>query len=172
LGKLALWPAADRETASDNDENDDAESASAPSARASAATADTYADSLSQSQSDEGGDQDRSDEVDDLMSQIKMSKSLYATYDLQVLIYQPGGLDDPSKVVKVVASDGKSGDQREFAYTNCKVIGNGSFGVVFQAKLVQGAAPGTDDQIAIKKVLQDKRFKVRPANPRAPLAQR
>lgn len=71
-----------------------------------------------------------------------------------------GGLDDPTKVVKVVASDGKSGDQREIAYTNCKVIGNGSFGVVFQAKLVQGAGPGTDDQIAIKKVLQDKRFKV------------
>jgi len=62
----------------------------------------------------------------------------------------------------VVASDGKTGDQREIAYTNCKVIGNGSFGVVFQAKMVQGAAPGADDQIAIKKVLQDKRFKVGP----------
>lgn len=70
------------------------------------------------------------------------------------------GLDDPTKIVKVVASDGKSGEQREIAYTNCKVIGNGSFGVVFQAKMVQGAAPGNDDQIAIKKVLQDKRFKV------------
>ncbi|TEB36122.1 Pkinase-domain-containing protein [Coprinellus micaceus] len=40
-----------------------------------------------------------------------------------------------------------------------KVIGNGSFGVVFQAKLV--GAPKDQEEIAIKKVLQDKRFKNR-----------
>ena len=68
-------------------------------------------------------------------------------------------VDDPRKVVKVVASDGKTGDQTEVAYTNCKVIGNGSFGIVFQARLVSGPEDGGD--IAIKKVLQDKRFKVR-----------
>ncbi|KAG8855151.1 regulator of ime2 [Tulasnella sp. 330] len=68
-------------------------------------------------------------------------------------------IDDPHKVVKVVASDGKSGDQRDVSYTNCKVIGNGSFGVVFQAKLVN--APKDQEDIAIKKVLQDKRFKNR-----------
>ena len=47
----------------------------------------------------------------------------------------------------------------EISYSNCKVIGNGSFGVVFQAKIVGSAREGED--IAIKKVLQDKRFKVR-----------
>ena len=67
-------------------------------------------------------------------------------------------IDDPHKVVKVVASDGKSGDQRDISYTNCKVIGNGSFGVVFAAKLLNVPKEGED--IAIKKVLQDKRFKV------------
>lgn len=67
-------------------------------------------------------------------------------------------VDDPRKVVKVVASDGKTGETRDIAYTNCKVIGNGSFGVVFQAKLTAGPQDGAD--IAIKKVLQDKRFKV------------
>lgn len=61
-------------------------------------------------------------------------------------------------MVKVIASDGKSGETREISYSNCKVIGNGSFGVVFQAKLVGGPKEG--DDIAIKKVLQDKRFKV------------
>jgi hypothetical protein len=66
--------------------------------------------------------------------------------------------EDPHKVVKVVASDGKSGEQKDMSYTNCKVIGNGSFGVVFQAKVI--GAPKGDDDIAIKKVLQDKRFKV------------
>lgn len=53
-----------------------------------------------------------------------------------------------------------------FSYTGCRVVGNGSFGVVFQAKLVHSNEPGSiqpvgdDDDVAIKKVLQDKRFKV------------
>jgi hypothetical protein len=72
-------------------------------------------------------------------------------------------VDDPRKVVKVVASDGKTGETRDIAYTNCKVIGNGSFGVVFQAKLTGGPQDGMD--IAIKKVLQDKRFKVHICSP-------
>lgn len=80
-------------------------------------------------------------------------------------------MDDPTKVVKVLASDGKTGAQTELAYTSCSVIGNGSFGVVFQARLVSGLGDepvassssdgsSTADSIAIKKVLQDKRFKV------------
>lgn len=62
-------------------------------------------------------------------------------------------------------------------YTNYKVVGNGSFGVVFAAKMLRGClrvvcadlaattvADGTEvpeQEIAIKKVLQDKRFKNR-----------
>ena len=49
-----------------------------------------------------------------------------------------------------------SGDHpQQVSYTDTKVIGNGSFGVVYQAKLVE-----TNELVAIKKVLQDKRFKV------------
>ncbi|CAO1630445.1 unnamed protein product [Parajaminaea phylloscopi] len=90
-------------------------------------------------------------------------------------------MNDPMKVVRVTASDGKTGESRELAYTNCKVIGNGSFGVVFQARvvsggngnLVEGAGASQDqgaagsaprenqEDVAIKKVLQDKRFKNR-----------
>src|SRR5436189_5588343 len=40
-------------------------------------------------------------------------------------------------------------------YTQCKIVGNGSFGVVFQTKI----SPSGEDA-AIKRVLQDKRFKV------------
>ena len=70
--------------------------------------------------------------------------------------------DDPQKLVKVIASHGKTGETCEISYTNCKVVGNGSFGVVFQARLVQGSLDSNgDDDVAIKKVLQDKRFKVR-----------
>ncbi|KZT58944.1 CMGC/GSK protein kinase [Calocera cornea HHB12733] len=68
-------------------------------------------------------------------------------------------VDDPHRVVKVVASDGKTGEQKDISYTNCKVIGNGSFGVVFQARMLN--VPKDSEDIAIKKVLQDKRFKNR-----------
>ena len=73
-------------------------------------------------------------------------------------------IDDPRKVVKVIASDGKDGETKEISYNSCKVVGNGSFGVVFQAKLLP-----SEQDIAIKKVLQDKRFKVCPGSMTDPL---
>ncbi|XP_058803713.1 glycogen synthase kinase-3 beta-like isoform X2 [Phymastichus coffea] len=64
---------------------------------------------------------------------------------------------DGSKVTTVVATPGAGPDRpQEIAYTDTKVIGNGSFGVVYQAKLCE-----TSETVAIKKVLQDKRFKNR-----------
>ncbi|TPX71143.1 hypothetical protein SpCBS45565_g01206 [Spizellomyces sp. 'palustris'] len=63
---------------------------------------------------------------------------------------------DSTKVNIVPANDGKTGEPIDLQYTNYKVIGNGSFGVVFQAKLLP-----TGEPVAIKKVLQDKRFKNR-----------
>jgi len=60
-------------------------------------------------------------------------------------------------VTTVVATPGQGPDKPEdISYTDVKVIGNGSFGVVYQAKLCE-----TSETVAIKKVLQDKRFKVR-----------
>lgn len=52
--------------------------------------------------------------------------------------------------------NGVTGEQEDLQYTQCKIVGNGSFGVVFQTKL----SPSNEDA-AIKRVLQDKRFKVR-----------
>ena len=46
--------------------------------------------------------------------------------------------------------------QVEISYCDQKVVGNGSFGVVFVATLQE-----TKELVAIKKVLQDKRFKNR-----------
>lgn len=61
-----------------------------------------------------------------------------------------------SKIVTVVATRGRGAEiSEEISYTDTKVIGNGSFGVVYQAKLVH-----SNELVAIKKVLQDKRFKV------------
>jgi len=71
-------------------------------------------------------------------------------------------LDDGTKTIRVVASEGRSGEQIELAYTSVKVVGNGSFGVVFQARLVGDKTAGAmEGEVAIKKVLQDKRFKNR-----------
>lgn len=61
-----------------------------------------------------------------------------------------------AEVVREKVQDGLTGETREIQYTQCKIVGNGSFGVVFQTKL----SPSGEDA-AIKRVLQDKRFKVR-----------
>ncbi|XP_060648546.1 glycogen synthase kinase-3 [Drosophila nasuta] len=62
-----------------------------------------------------------------------------------------------NKVTTVVATIGFGPDtMTEISYVDTKVIGNGSFGVVFQAKLLPN-----NELIAIKKVLQDRRFKNR-----------
>jgi len=60
-----------------------------------------------------------------------------------------------TEVVRERVQDGLTGETRDMQYTQCKIVGNGSFGVVFQTKL----AP-TGEDAAIKRVLQDKRFKV------------
>jgi len=62
----------------------------------------------------------------------------------------------PTEVIREKVQDGVTGETKEMQYTQCKIVGNGSFGVVFQTKL----SPNGEDA-AIKRVLQDKRFKVR-----------
>ncbi|KAH8268239.1 hypothetical protein KR026_002384 [Drosophila bipectinata] len=62
-----------------------------------------------------------------------------------------------TKITTVVATNAYGPDvMSEISYTDSKVVGNGSFGVVFQAKMVPSNEP-----VAIKKVLQDRRFKNR-----------
>ena len=57
----------------------------------------------------------------------------------------------------MIATKGKGDEEtEEISYTDAKVIGNGSFGVVYQARLI-----GSNDLVAIKKVLQDRRYKNR-----------
>ena len=60
-----------------------------------------------------------------------------------------------AEVIREKVQDGATGETKEMQYTQCKIVGNGSFGVVFQTKL----SPNNEDA-AIKRVLQDKRFKV------------
>lgn len=62
---------------------------------------------------------------------------------------------DPQRIITERVKDGKTEEEKEISYQSVKVVGNGSFGVVFQIKLVD-----TGRDAAIKRVLQDKRFKV------------
>jgi serine/threonine protein kinase len=64
---------------------------------------------------------------------------------------------DPQRVLSEHVFDGKTEEEKDINYQSVKVVGNGSFGVVFQIKLVD-----TNKDAAIKRVLQDKRFKVCP----------
>ncbi|KHN72344.1 Glycogen synthase kinase-3 beta [Toxocara canis] len=62
-----------------------------------------------------------------------------------------------SLMTTVVVSSAHGPDRQvEIQYSNVKVVGTGSFGVVYKAKL-----SSTGEFIAIKKVLQDKRYKNR-----------
>ena len=69
----------------------------------------------------------------------------------------------PTEVIREKVQDGLTGETKEMQYTQCKIVGNGSFGVVFQTKL----SPSGEDA-AIKRVLQDKRFKVGASLRRSP----
>ena len=60
----------------------------------------------------------------------------------------------PTQVIQSWAENGE--DKIERTFNSDRVVGNGSFGVVFMAKCVE-----TDEKVAIKKVLQDRRFKNR-----------
>lgn len=54
------------------------------------------------------------------------------------------------------SSSSSSGAKKSLSYAAERVIGNGSFGVVYQASVID-----TGETVAIKKVLQDRRFKNR-----------
>lgn len=78
------------------------------------------------------------------------------TFTVYSQIYYNFSGKDGNKITTVIATPGQGSDRpQEVSYMDTKVIGNGSFGVVFQAKLCE-----TGELVAIKKVLQDKRFKV------------
>lgn len=62
---------------------------------------------------------------------------------------------DPNRIIAEHVFDGKTEEEVDIRYQNVRIVGNGSFGVVFQIRLVDS---GRD--AAIKRVLQDKRFKV------------
>ena len=62
----------------------------------------------------------------------------------------------PVRVQAAQSSKSSSSAKKSLSYAAERVIGNGSFGVVYQASVID-----TGETVAIKKVLQDRRFKNR-----------
>jgi len=74
------------------------------------------------------------------------------------MIKQTKAIAPPTKVDKHKPTDKKEEEKKKtnFTYTAERVVGNGSFGIVYQAHVVE-----TGELVAIKKVYQDKRYKNR-----------
>lgn len=71
-------------------------------------------------------------------------------------VYETLRIDgDPNEVGHVIHT-GAPGVSGEISFETVRVVGHGSFGVVYQARCREN-----DEEVAIKKVLQDKRFKNR-----------
>jgi len=66
------------------------------------------------------------------------------------------GAGNASSSSSAAVPQGQQQQEQTISYSAERIIGNGSFGVVFQAAVVE-----TGEVVAIKKVLQDKRFKNR-----------
>eukprot|EP01035_Chromulina_nebulosa_P004282 gene4282-5837_t len=85
---------------------------------------------------------------------IPVRQSLYGDSNDQNHNNISGG--DHDVVTEISAQDRRELKSDTFHFDAQRMIGHGSFGAVFLAKVVE-----TDEMVAIKKVLQDKRFKNR-----------
>ena len=92
---------------------------------------------------------------DEMVEFLRRLLQRWKNIDHWCLLFVPSA-KEPPKITTVTATKGKGDDEtEEISYTDAKVIGNGSFGVVYQARLI-----GSNELVAIKKVLQDRRYKV------------
>lgn len=85
-----------------------------------------------------------------------MSDSLAAGLDAMKIKPEGGGVAAAVSASSPADAKKKSGEKQAISYAAERVIGNGSFGVVYQATVIE-----TGETVAIKKVLQDRRFKNR-----------
>nr|ABK93098.1 unknown [Populus trichocarpa] len=75
--------------------------------------------------------------------------------DMEATVVDGNGTETGHIIVTTIG--GRNGQPKQtISYMAERVVGNGSFGVVFQAKCLE-----TSETVAIKKVLQDKRYKNR-----------
>uniref|UniRef100_A0A2N9HKU3 non-specific serine/threonine protein kinase n=1 Tax=Fagus sylvatica TaxID=28930 RepID=A0A2N9HKU3_FAGSY len=91
------------------------------------------------------------DRVRDGMNDMKIRDDK----EIETTVVDGNGTEAGHIIVTTIS--GKNGEPKQtVSYMAERVVGNGSFGVVFQAKCLE-----TGETVAIKKVLQDKRYKNR-----------
>ncbi|KAF3778282.1 Shaggy-related protein kinase zeta [Nymphaea thermarum] len=82
---------------------------------------------------------------------------LFETQDLSASVSVVEGPDAVTGHIISTTIGGKNGElKRTISYMAERIVGNGSFGIVFQSKCLE-----TGETVAIKKVLQDRRYKNR-----------
>uniref|UniRef100_M1A9V4 non-specific serine/threonine protein kinase n=1 Tax=Solanum tuberosum TaxID=4113 RepID=M1A9V4_SOLTU len=74
--------------------------------------------------------------------------------DMEPTVVSGNGTETGQIIVTTLS--GRNGQKQTLSYMAERVVGTGSFGVVFQAKCLE-----TGESVAIKKVLQDRRYKNR-----------
>eukprot|EP00884_Botryococcus_braunii_P005825 jgi/Botrbrau1/15243/Bobra.0149s0094.1 len=96
--------------------------------------------------------------LDGLPQSMKELKLRDETKDGKEPVFEGHMVDgDPNACGHVICTTAGTGPNRQtINYSTERVVGNGSFGVVYQATCLE-----TGETVAIKKVLQDKRFKNR-----------
>jgi serine/threonine protein kinase len=98
------------------------------------------------------------DQLPDVMIEMKIRDERNANRedkDMETTVVNGSGTETGQVITTTVGGrDGKP--KQTISYMAQRVVGTGSFGVVFQAKCLE-----TGEQVAIKKVLQDKRYKNR-----------
>ena len=93
------------------------------------------------------------DSLTENMEKLRLQTEEQKKKQQQAAAQQQQQQQQQQQVAKTSSSSGKS---KSLNYAAERVIGNGSFGVVFQATVID-----TGETVAIKKVLQDRRFKNR-----------
>nr|CAD1828601.1 unnamed protein product [Ananas comosus var. bracteatus] len=91
------------------------------------------------------------DRLPDEMNEMKISDDK----EVEATVVDGNGTETGHIIVTTIG--GRNGQPKKtISYMAERVVGHGSFGVVFQAKCLE-----TGETVAIKKVLQDKRYKNR-----------
>ncbi|CAJ2628842.1 unnamed protein product [Trifolium pratense] len=94
--------------------------------------------------------------VDDILPEEMNDMKIRDDREMEATVVDSGNGTETGHII-VTTIGGRNGQPKQtISYMAERVVGHGSFGVVFQAKCLE-----TGETVAIKKVLQDKRYKNR-----------
>ncbi|XP_020244297.1 shaggy-related protein kinase eta-like isoform X2 [Asparagus officinalis] len=105
---------------------------------------------------DDGTSSGKGQDPDQLLQKKISDMKLRDDKDKENTTTRGNGTETAGQIIKTVVGGRGGQPKKTVSYMAERVVGTGSFGVVFQAKCLE-----TSETVAIKKVLQDKRYKNR-----------